>query len=109
MKHAVDSRNREKQASQPVKDLHPFKMGAPPPRDKDRNCNVGAWKGRAGIFSSCVYKINDCLKQAAFMIIFIPQGDRSLNRQEYEDEITHVEQGGELEHEAFEELYILAG
>ncbi len=42
------------------------------------------------------------------MIIFISQCDRSLNRQEYEDEITHVEQGGKLEHEALEELYILA-
>jgi hypothetical protein len=42
------------------------------------------------------------------MIILISQGDRSLNRQEYEDEKTHVEQGGKLEHEALEELYILA-
>ena len=42
------------------------------------------------------------------MIIFISQCDRSLNRQEYVNEITHIEQGGELEHEALEELYILA-
>ena len=42
------------------------------------------------------------------MIIFISQGGRPLNRQDYKEEITHVEQGGELEHEALEELYILA-
>ena len=42
------------------------------------------------------------------MIMFISQCDRSLNRQDYVDEITHVEQGGELEHEALKELYILA-
>jgi hypothetical protein len=42
------------------------------------------------------------------MKVFISQGDRSLYGQEYEDEKTHVEQGGKLEHEALEELYILA-
>jgi len=42
------------------------------------------------------------------MIIFISQCYRSLNRQEYVDEVTKVEQGGELENEALEELYILA-
>jgi hypothetical protein len=42
------------------------------------------------------------------MIIFISQCDRSLNRQEDVDDITQVEQGGELENEALEELDILA-
>jgi hypothetical protein len=42
------------------------------------------------------------------MIIFISQCDRSLNRQEDVDEVTQVEQGGNLADEALEELYILA-
>ena len=42
------------------------------------------------------------------MISFISQGYRSLNRQEYEDDKTQVEQGGKLENETLEELYILA-
>jgi hypothetical protein len=41
------------------------------------------------------------------MVIFISQCYRSLNRQEYEDDKTQVEQGGKLENEALEELYIL--
>ena len=108
MKHAVDSGNRQEQKSQPVKDFHPFKMGAPPPRNEKRSGNVGTWKGCARIFSP-VNEIHRDPKQALLMKIFISQGDRSLNRQDYKEEITHVEQGGELEHEAFEELYILAG
>jgi hypothetical protein len=108
MKHAVDSANGQEQKGQPVKNFHPFKMRAPPPRYKKRSCNVGAWKGCAGIFSLCVNKIDHCLKQAALLIIFISQCYRSLNRQEYEDDKTQVEQGGKLENEAPEELYILA-
>ena len=42
------------------------------------------------------------------MIIFISQCYRSLNRQEYEDGETEVEQGGKLENEALEELCIFA-
>jgi hypothetical protein len=42
------------------------------------------------------------------MIIFASQCYRSLNRQEYVDEVTQVEQGGELKNEALEKLHILA-
>jgi hypothetical protein len=108
MKHAVDSGNRQEQTSQPVKDFHPFKMGAPPPRNEKRSCNVGTWKGCARIFSLSVNKVDHCLKQAALMKIFISQGDRPLNRQEYEDEKTQVEQGGKLEYETLEKPYLLA-
>jgi hypothetical protein len=108
MKHAVDSGNGQEQAGQPVNDFHPFKLRAPPPRDKNHNCNVGTGKGSARIFSPRVNKIDRCLKRTALMIIFISQCDRSLNGQEYEDEITQVEQTRELENETFEELYILA-
>jgi hypothetical protein len=108
MKHAVDCGNGQEQAGQPVKDFHPFKMRASPPGDKNRDCNVGTGKGCAGIFSFRVNKIDHCLKQAALMVIFISQCDRSLDRQEYVDDITQVEQAGELENEVLEELYILA-
>jgi len=42
------------------------------------------------------------------MIIFISQCYRTLNRQEYVDEITQVEQRRKLENGSLEELYILA-
>ena len=42
------------------------------------------------------------------MKIFISQSDRSLNRQEYVNKITQVEQGGKLEQEALEQFYLLA-
>lgn len=42
------------------------------------------------------------------MMIFISQCYRSLNRQEYEDDKTQVEQRGKLENEVLEEPYILA-
>ena len=58
MKHAVDRGNRQEQTSQPVKDFHPFKMGAPPPCNEKRSGNVGTWKGCARIFSLCVNKIH---------------------------------------------------
>ena len=109
MKHAVDRGNRQEQKSQPVKDFHPFKMGAPPPGNEKRSGNMGAWKGCAGIFSLGVNKIHESPERALVMSVFSTQGDRPLNRQDYEDEITDVEQGGELEHEALEEAYILAG
>ena len=83
-------------------------MPAPPPRYKERSCNVRAWKGCARVFSPCVDKIDHFLKQAALMKILISHRDRSLNRQEYEDKKTQVEQGGKLEHEALEEPYLLA-
>ena len=108
VKHAVDSGHGQEQKGQPVSDFHPFKLPASPPGYKKRNGNVGTWKGGAGIFSPCVNRIDHGLKQAALMKIFISQGDRSLNRQEYEDEKTQVEQGGKLEHEALEELHLLA-
>jgi hypothetical protein len=83
-------------------------MGASPPRDEKRSGNVGTWKGCSGIFSLCVNKVHDGPKQAVRMIVLISQGDRSLNGQEYEDEKTHVKQGGKLKNEALEELCILA-
>ena len=83
-------------------------MGASPPGDEKRSGNVGTWKGCARIFSLGVNEIHQGPKQAIWMIRLISQGDRSLNRQEYEDEKTHVEQGGKLEREALEEPYILA-
>jgi len=107
MKHAVDSSNRQEQTSQPVSDSHPSKMGAPPPRDEKRGGNVRTGEGCARVLPPCVDKINHRLKWATLMIIFMSQGDRSLNGQEYEDDKTEVEQGGKLEHEALEELYFL--
>ncbi len=71
MEHAVDSGNRQEQTGQPVGDFHPFKMRASPPCDKKRRCNVGAWKGCAGVFSPCVDKIDHCLKRAALMLVFL--------------------------------------
>jgi hypothetical protein len=41
------------------------------------------------------------------MVIFISQCYRSLNGQDYKDDKTQVEQGGKLENEVLEELYIL--
>ena len=108
MKHAIDGGNRQEQTGQPVKDFHPFKMGAPPPRDEKRSGNVGTWKGCARIFSPRVNKIDHCPKQATLMITFVSQRDRSLNRQEYVDDKTHIEQGGKLKNEVLEEFYILA-
>ena len=84
-------------------------MGAPPPGNEKRSGNMGAWKGCAGIFSLGVNKIHESPERALVMSVFSTQGDRPLNRQDYEDEITDVKQGGELEHEALEEAYILAG
>lgn len=107
MKHAVDSGNGQEQEGQPVNDFHPFKLRAPPPRDKKHNCNVGTGKRCARLFSPRVNKIDHCLKQASLMIIFISQCDRSLNRQQYKDDVTQVEQAGELENEILEEFYIL--
>jgi hypothetical protein len=108
MKHAVDGGNSQEEKSQPVKRFHPFKMSTPPPRCKQHSCNVGAWKSCARIFSLGVNKISYSPKQASVMKIFISQSDRSLNRQEYVDDITEVEQGGKLKNEALEELYIFA-
>jgi hypothetical protein len=108
MKHAVDRGNREGQKSQPVRYFEPFKMFASPPRYQKRNRNVRTWKSCARIFSLCPNKIHYCAKRAVLKIIFISQLDRAFNGQKYVYDITHVEQGRKLEHEALEYLYIFA-
>jgi hypothetical protein len=108
MKHAVDSGNGQEQTGQPVRDFHPFKMLAPPPRYKKHSCNVGTWKGCARIFSLCVNKIRYCPKKAIVMKIFISQSDRTFNRQQDVNEKTQIEQRGKLEPEALEQFYLLA-
>jgi hypothetical protein len=107
MKHAVNSGNRQEQTSHPVKNFHPSKMLASPPRYEKRSGNMGTWKGCARIFCLCVNKIHDCPEKAVLMIILISQLDRTFNRQKYVDEKTHIEQRGKLEHEAFKEFCIL--
>jgi hypothetical protein len=69
---------------------------------------MGTWKGCARFFCPYINKIDYGLKQATLMKIFISQCYRSLNRQEYENDKTQVEQGGKLKNEALEELNILA-
>ena len=44
MEHAIDGGNREEQACQPVNNSEPFKIAAPPPRDKKRYRNMRTWK-----------------------------------------------------------------
>jgi hypothetical protein len=106
MKHAIDGGNREKKKSQPVKELEPFKMFAPPPCYQKRNRNMRTRKGCAGIFTLCPNKIHDCAKQTVLKIIFISQWDRAFNGQEYVYDITHVKQRGNLKHKTLEEFYI---
>jgi hypothetical protein len=69
---------------------------------------VGTWKSCAWIFSLRPNKIHYCAKQAVLKIIFISQLGRALNGQKYEYDVTHVEQGGKLEHKTLEKFYIFS-
>ena len=65
-------------------------------------------KSCAWLLCLVVNKIDYFLKQTSWMEKFISQCDRPLNRQEYEDDKTQIEQGGKLKNETLEECYILS-